>query len=200
MNKQEFLNALRKALAGLPQADIEERLTFYAEMIDDRIEDGLSQEQAVTAAGAIEEIVAQAVADTPLAKIAKERIRPKRKLGAGEIVLLALGSPIWLSLLLAAIAVILAVYIVLWAMVVVVWSVEASFVASSLAGVAAAVGFAVRGNALSAVVILGAALFCAGFSVFFGFVCKAATKGIIVLTNRIALGIKSLFVGKEAVK
>lgn len=29
MSKQEFLAQLRKSLSGLPQEDIEERLTFY---------------------------------------------------------------------------------------------------------------------------------------------------------------------------
>ncbi len=33
MNKQEFLTDLRKALSGLPQDDIEERIAFYGEMI-----------------------------------------------------------------------------------------------------------------------------------------------------------------------
>ena len=39
MNKQEFLMRLREGLSGLPQNEIEERLTFYSEMIDDRIEE-----------------------------------------------------------------------------------------------------------------------------------------------------------------
>ena len=37
MRKQEFLAQLRKALSGLPQDEIEERLTFYGEMIDEKI-------------------------------------------------------------------------------------------------------------------------------------------------------------------
>lgn len=94
MDKQAFLTALRSGLSGLPQDDIEERLTFYGEMIDDRMEEGLSEEEAVAAIGEVSEIARQAVADTPLAKIAKERIRPKRRLKTWEIVLLALGSPI----------------------------------------------------------------------------------------------------------
>ena len=44
MNKQEFLAGLRKGLSGLPQEDIEERLLFYSEMIDDRIEEGMEEE------------------------------------------------------------------------------------------------------------------------------------------------------------
>ena len=38
MTKQEFLARLREGLRGLPEADIEERLTFYGEMLDDRME------------------------------------------------------------------------------------------------------------------------------------------------------------------
>lgn len=107
MSKQEFLERLRKGLSGLPQNDIEERLTFYSEMIEDRKEDGISEEEAVSAVGTVDEIVAQVVSEIPLVKIAKERIKPKRRLSVGEIVLLILGSPIWLSLGIAAFAVIL---------------------------------------------------------------------------------------------
>ena len=53
MTKQEFLLNLRKGLLGLPPQDIEERLAFYNEMIEDRIEDGLSEEEAVAEMGRI---------------------------------------------------------------------------------------------------------------------------------------------------
>ena len=78
MNKQEFLELLRKGLYGLPQEDIEERIAFYAEMIDDRIEEGISETEAVEAVGSVEEIVFQTVSEIPFAKIAKERIKTKR--------------------------------------------------------------------------------------------------------------------------
>lgn len=38
MNKEEFLNGLGNALAGLPQDEVNERIAFYGEMIDDHIE------------------------------------------------------------------------------------------------------------------------------------------------------------------
>ena len=47
MRKEEFLSQLESGLYGLPQADIDERLSFYAEMIDDRMEEGLGEEEAV---------------------------------------------------------------------------------------------------------------------------------------------------------
>lgn len=42
MNKQEFLTELRAKLSGLPTYDVEERLSFYGEMIDDRTEEGVT--------------------------------------------------------------------------------------------------------------------------------------------------------------
>lgn len=78
MKKQEFLSALKSGLSGLPRQDVEDRLNFYSEIIDDRMEEGLSEEEAVSAVGSVDEIVAQTVTEIPLAKIAKERIIPKR--------------------------------------------------------------------------------------------------------------------------
>lgn len=199
MSKQEFLVQLRKGLSGLPQDDIEERLMFYSEMIEDQMEEGLSEEQAVSAVGSVDEIVAQVVADIPLAKIAKERIRPKRRLSAGEIVLLALGSPIWLSLGIAAFAVILALYISLWAVIISLWAVFASLAACSIGGVLACVILIVGGNGASGVAMLAAGIVCAGLSIFMFYGCKAATKGTLILTKKMAIWTKNCFIKKEEV-
>lgn len=199
MSKQEFLVQLRKGLSGLPQDDIEERLTFYSEMIEDQMEEGLSEEEAVSAVGSVDEIVAQVVADTPLAKIAKERIRPKRRLRVGEIVLLALGSPIWLSLGIAAFVVILSLYFLLWVVIISLWAVFASFVACSICGVLDCVIFTVGGNGASGVAMLAAGIVCAGLSIFMFYGCKAATKGTLGLTKKMAIWIKNCFIRKEEV-
>ncbi len=197
MNKQEFLAQLRKGLYGLPQDDIEERLTFYAEMIDDRIEEGLSEEEAVSAVGTVDEIVEQVVADTPLTKLVKEKVKPNRVLKAWEIILLILGSPIWLSLLLAAVAVVLSVYIVIWSVIVSLWSIAASFAACALGGIVSAVIFALHGSKLTGLAMFGAGIVCAGLLILVSYGCKAATKGIIILTKKIALWIKNCFIKKE---
>ncbi|MBQ5992207.1 MAG: DUF1700 domain-containing protein [Clostridia bacterium] len=197
MLKQEFLNALRAGLSGLPQADIEERATFYGEMIDDRMEEGVPEEEAVAAVGPVDEIVSQIVAETPLTRIVKERVKPKRRLKAGEIVLLVLGSPIWLSLLIAAFAVVFSLYVVLWALLVCLWAVFAAFVVCALACVAAGISFAVQGYGLSGLAVLAAGLVLAGLAIFLFFACKAASKGVVKLTAKIARGIKKCFMKKE---
>lgn len=200
MNKQEFLAGLRKGLSGLPQADREERLAFYAEMLDDRIEEGLSEEKAVAAAGPIEEIVRQTVAETPLARIARERMRPKRQLRAWEIVFLALGSPIWLSLAIAAAAVILAVYISLWAVIIALWAIFGALAVCAAAGIPACAILAARGSVAAGVAFLAAGLVCAGLSILMFLGCRAATGGIVLLTKKFTLWIKNCFIKKEEVQ
>lgn len=200
MNKTEFLAALERALSGLPEQDVQERLAFYGELIDDRVEEGLSEEEAVKERGSVDEIAKQTLADIPLSRLVKERVKPKRALRAWEIVLLVLGFPLWFPLLLAAAVVVLALYIVLWALVIALWAVEVSLWVCALGGIAAAVFYFVKGTALQGIVMLGAALVCAGLSIFLFFGCVAASKGVVILAKKIARGIKSLFVRKERVK
>lgn len=200
MSKQEFLAELRKALSGLPQGDVEDRLTFYSEMIDDRMEEGLAEEAAVSEIGTVDEVAAQIVGEIPLTKLVKERVRPKRALRVWEIVLLALGSPLWLSLLVALLSVILAVYLVLWAVIVCLWAMEVALAGCALSGAVSAVIRMVQGNGLIGLAMFGIGTCCAGLSIFLFFGSKEATKGTLLLTKKMALGTKSLFIRKEDVK
>lgn len=197
MYKQEFLAQLRKGLSGLPQNDIEERLTFYSEMIDDRMEEGLLEQDAVSKLGSVETVISQIVADIPLARLVKEKITPKQRLKAWEIVLLVLGSPVWLTLLIAALAVMLSLYAVLWSVVISLWAAFGAVVGCALGGIAAGIGFACHGNALTGAAMIGAGIACAGSSIFLFYGCKAATQGTLLLTKKIALGIKNCFIKKE---
>lgn len=199
MTKQEFLMQLSNRLSGLPQDDIAERLAFYSEMIDDRMEDGLSEDAAVSEIGSVDKIATQIVSDIPFTKLAKEKIKPKRALGAWEIVLLVLGSPIWLSLLIAAFAVFFSLYAVLWSVIISIWAVEVSLLGSSFGVIFGGIGFAVCGNTLTGIAMIGAGIFCAGLSVFMFFGCKSATKGTLLLTKKIGICIKKCFIKKEAV-
>ena len=43
LNKEQFLAALGARLSGMPKADLERTLQYYREMIDDRVEDGMTE-------------------------------------------------------------------------------------------------------------------------------------------------------------
>lgn len=197
MNKTEFTLALCEKLSFLPWEEVEERVTFYTEMIDDRMEEGLSEAEAVAAIGSVEEIAEQIIGEIPLAKIVKEKMKPKRRLKDWEILLLVLGSPIWLTLLIAAAAVMLSVYVSLWSVIISLWAVFAALAGCSLGGVAAGAVLVCTDNVFPGIAMVGAGMVCAGLAVFMFCGCKAATKGILALTGKLALWIKSCFVKKE---
>ena len=197
MTKLQFLLALNNKLSGLPQDDVEQRLNFYAEMIEDRMEDGLSEEAAVADMGDIEEIATQITADIPLMKIVKEKARPKRKRKAWEITLLAVGSPVWASLLIAVVAVAFALYISLWAVVVSLWAAFGAFVICAMACLILGVAFAVSGNVHAGLMAVAAGFVCAALTIFLFYGCRAVTKGTALLAKIIVLAVKKSLTRKE---
>lgn len=198
MTKQEFITELQKKLSGLPKQEIDERITFYSEMIDDRVEEGLTEEEAILEIGSVDEISVQIAGEIVLSKIAKEKVKSKRCLGAWEIVLLVLGSPIWISLIISALAVILSIYIVLWSAIISIWAVFVSVAACTVVAIVGVI-FIVVGHSIPGVAMIGASIICAGLSIFLFFGCKAATKGFIQLTKKSIRFIKRCFVKKEEV-
>lgn len=197
MKRLEFLLQLRERLSCLPQDDMEERLTFYNEMIDDLLEEGLSEQEAVAQIGNVNEIASQILQDTPLSTLVKERIKPKQRMKPWQIVLLAVGSPLWFSLLMAALAVGICLYTVLWVLVICLWAVFAAVAACALGGMVGGGIFAASGNRLAGIATIGAAIVCAGVSIFLFCGCKAATKGAARLTGKIISATKRCFMKKE---
>ena len=197
MNKEQFLNELRSRLNGLPKADLEERLFFYGEMIDDRVEDGLSEEEAVAGIGTVDEIVDQILEEVPLSALVKEKVRQSRGLKIWEIVLIVLGFPLWLPLLISAFAIGLSLYIVLWSIMISIWAIDLSLAASAVGGILAAVWYLVQGNPAAAGFSFGAGVICAGLAVLLFYGCVELTKALIRLTKKMVLVIKNMFIGKE---
>lgn len=197
MGKQAFLEQLRKGLSGLPQDDIDERLTFYSEMIDDRIEEGLSEAEAISAVGSVEQIIAQIMADAPRSKITKDNSKQRNRLSPQTILLLALGAPIWLSLGIAAVAVLFSLYVSAWAVIISLWAVFGSLVACSFSAVIAGIVFICTSHTLTGLAVIAAGIVCAGLSIFMSFGCKAATNILLILTKKIAVWTKNRFIKKE---
>ena len=48
MNKQEYLEWIRSRISAMPADDVNRFMDYYSEMIDDRVEDGLSEEEGET--------------------------------------------------------------------------------------------------------------------------------------------------------
>lgn len=196
MNKLEFKNILNKKLSSFPKKEVDERINFYLEIIDEYIEDGMSEEEAIKMIASTDEIVNEIVSDIPLVKIATEKIKIKRKLSGLEITLLIVGFPIWFSLLAAFIAFVIALYASLWSVVVSMWACFASLAATSVASVLLAIFYFITGQTSLAFGLISSMFVLLGLSILFYLLCKLLTKYTIILAKKIVFSIKMLFIKK----
>ncbi|WP_373483341.1 DUF1700 domain-containing protein [Acetobacterium sp.] len=196
MNKTEFLLSLEKKLVALPPNEIEVTQGFYSEMIDDRIEDGMSEEDAVAAIGDIDTIVQNTLLELPLPTLMKAKIQPKTGLKLWEIVLIVLGFPLWFPLLAAFFVVILAVYVSVWAIIISLYASVAAFVISGVAGI---ISLLFAQSFFAGLFIFGLSLICIGIGVLAFFGVTKLSIWLISLTRRFLRWVKSLFIKKEIV-
>ena len=190
MRKQDFIKELRLNLSFLPKEEIDDRISFYSELIDDKIEEGVKEEDAIKSIGSIDEIIDQIIDEMPLSKIAKDKIKPKRKLSGLEIALIIVGSPIWLSLLLSLIAVLFSLYIIGWSIVISIWAILISLIAVLVAGIVLSIISLFSNIYIVALSYLGATLVIIGLTILMHYVCKTITRLYIKLTKLIVLSIK----------
>lgn len=197
MNKKEFLQKLSERLAGLPEEDVKKSVDYYDEIIDDRIEDGLSEAEAVEALGSLDEIVKQILSDTSLQGSVKQEKNVKHEFKAIEIVLIILGFPLWFPLLAAFFSLVLTAYILIWVAVLVLYSIVFAFAAGAVGSIAGIVFNIISGGSAAAVAFLGYGFILAGLVMPSLLASNFITKQIINLSKAIFIGIKKLFTKKR---
>lgn len=89
MTKHEFLKQLRAELERLPGAERKRQLDYYAELLDDMIEDGMEPEMAVERLGPVSEIVHTIFQDTPQPSRKRSRLGFLLSMVCGAVVLLS---------------------------------------------------------------------------------------------------------------
>lgn len=195
MNKYEFLAQLRRQLQALPEKEARASLDYYGEMIDDRMEDGLSEEAAVAAIGDVEEIAKNILEGTSAGEPAERKEKKPFTMGWWSILLVALGAPVWLALLIAAAATIFSVVVSLWSVVISLYAVAVSLGASCVGCLVA--GFVTIKTPGAVFVAVGAALVCAGLTIVFFILSNLAAKGMVALTKLTWKGVEHCFIRKE---
>lgn len=184
MNKKRFLVRLKRALRGLGVCEIQSRLAFYAEMIDDRVEEGMTEKDAVLEIGEPEEIAKEI-----LSEMKAEGKKTPRSMGASAKILIALGSPVWLSLLIAAAAILFSLAVSAFAVALCVFVCLAAALVSLYAAVicvgvsgAACVAFGgvclFTGRALEAMLVTGAGFVLASLAIWAFLACTPIGKGL----------------------
>ena len=106
MTKSEFINTLIQRLSGLDESEITKAVAFYSEMIDDRVEDSMTEEEAVESLGSIDSIVNEIFEQLPLSAVIKQKVK-KNQNNTLWIILSIVGFPVWFPLSVALIAIVI---------------------------------------------------------------------------------------------
>ena len=201
MNKQEYLDTLRDALEKQSISNIDNMIEYYDEMICDRMEDGMSEEDAVNSMDSIPDIVHEAVLDKSVPTLVKEKVKKSRDKAKSEgkewiwILLAVLGFPVWFPLVLTFAILLFVFFLVFWILVgtlfIIVLALGISAVACFLTSFTVIFGYI---SFPGFVVSLGGALALAGITILLWKPIVAFAKVAAGFFKDIIISIKKKFI------
>ena len=202
MRKYEFLQKLREGLASRSEEEILAACSFYSELIDDRVEDGMAEQDAVADIGDPVALAAQVLdggvtitESSPPVPPPKHAAVEKRRLSVGWIVAIAVSSIVWLPLAIAFAAVVFALLVAFWAVILALFAVAVSLVGAGFAGIAMMLYYLPQQS--DPALYGGMLLCCIGLGIF-------ATAGMCYVVKWAAKGtawlFKSIFVHRRGKK
>ena len=199
MNRIEFIETLRNSLQGIPKDDINKTIDFYNEILSDKIEDGMNEEDAINSLGSIDSILYSTLSEISFRKLIKEKIG-RRKLKTWQIVLLSSTFYIWIPVSIALFAVALALYVSLWSGVIAVG-------AGALASACCSPIFLVWGiidiftaNVGSGFMLIGLSLILAGAAILLTILTIQFAKLMLKVIKKLFVKMKSKFVKRGDLK
>lgn len=192
MNKEEYLIQIKSRLKGFSQEDIDKHLDYFSEMIDDRVEDGLSEEEAVAQMDTPEEAVNQIIEDVPLTKMIENKITQKHKLETWQIILIVLGSPLWLGLLLGAFGILFGFLATLGGIVFAYYAVVFSLGLAGVLSVIVSVASLFVAKYTFGAFCFGAGLICIGLFLSLLLTVKTVSLAIVKAVKAVFTGIKKM--------
>ncbi len=200
MNKAEFLKELKDKISDMPYSEVEKTLSFYAESIDDRIEDGMSEEEAVSRLGDIDTIAKEIRADLPITTLIGKKVKQSRDSASNKtlwIVLAICGIPFWLPIAIAFAAAVLSVYFSIWAVIISIFATVIAFALAAIGGLITGAISIFTAGFYQGAIFIGLSLCLAGLFIMtvrpMLWLCKKMAR----LTGAFFKWVKSLFVSKE---
>lgn len=202
MSKEAFLQSLERLLKSLKKDERKKFLSFYNEMIEDYMEDGMTEEDAVKHVGTPGSIAEEILSN-------REVAAPKSMSTGMKVVvilLLILGSPLWGSILLAggllalaAVMLVLCGYFLIWCIPLMTGSV---CIGTLVLGIVSLAGspLVMFNSASLGVTQIGMGIMCAGVCMLFGMITWCLGRVFIGVSARFSKWLLSLFRRKRGAK
>lgn len=185
MTKREFLNELKSYLSNMPSEDVNKYLEYYSEMIEDRIDDGMAEEDAVKEVGSPRIIAEQILKDNG-ATISEESYKESEKkenkefsfknLDTLSIILIIATFPVWIPLLAGVFSAVVGVLAGVLAIIISVWACAFAFLVGGIAGIIMGIISIFTEGVGVALCYIGAGILLIGLSVLFYIGAKYFTK------------------------
>ena len=188
MTKDEFLSQLTHRLGYLPYEEVKKSVDFYREAIEDRVEDGAAEEDAVAAMGGLDDVVREIEESLPLTTIMKQKVRGSKERSHSKT--------IWLTLLIALFAVLLSVYIVVWAVIISLFAVLIALAASGAIIIAGGV-LLPYGSLPPRLMFIGSGLICVGAGILLFPAIKYLSVKLAGLIPPFFRWVKRTIIGKK---
>ncbi len=136
---EEFLTELKNRIAHLPATEVLRVLSYYSESLEDKLEDGFTEEQAIKSFGSIDEIVKNVEEEVPITLVMKDKVKTKSR-GNGVnkaliAIIVVLTFPFWIGILAGAFGIVVGVYAVLWTVPIIIGSLYFSLYPIAICGV-----------------------------------------------------------------
>jgi uncharacterized membrane protein len=195
MTKDQFLKKLNSKISILPQNEIAKCITFYSESIEDRMEEGMKEEDAVADIGSIDEIAKEIINENSI----KYSLDKEKKTKSVWKILAICGFPLWLPLALAFGATGLALYISLWTVVLALYTVVLAFGLTGVLLILAGVIQFYRMGPITGGMIIGISLVLCGLSLVIMKPINQFAKSIIKCSGQLLKNIKKIFIRKKEV-
>ena len=191
MTKQEFLTQLHFKISKLPQAEIQKSLDYYSEIIDDRIEDGMTETEAIKSLDNMDTIVEQIMCSSSFVSLIGARAKSGKTLGVGAVIAISLTFPIWFPLIISAFAVIFSLFTVAVSLVFSLFALLFALAVSGLALIGTS-PLLFAENIFKGLFQLGGGFICISISVLLFAPTVALSKLIIKVPPFVVRKIKSL--------
>ncbi|MEA4811456.1 MAG: DUF1700 domain-containing protein [Anaerolineaceae bacterium] len=196
MTRTEFLQLLAQRLAALPEADKGRVLGYYDEMIQDRVEDGLPEREAVAALGGLDKIVEDSMLEMPIPTLLKARVNSSKSKAGNKglwVALAIIGFPIWGALLIGVIA----IYLAIWALVLTLYAVLGALGVSVFGMLCTGIWYLFTAYTATGLTSIGISAILAGVTLFMVKPLTSFSRALIQLTAKLALSIKSSIIDRS---
>lgn len=167
MTQNEFFEQLHKALAGLPQSEIDRITEYYDEIFIGALDDGKTEEEICASLDNPEDIAGRVRAE--IAFVRAEQEPSAKSMSTVLIVLLGIFAlPIGLPIAISVFAVVLSLLAVVFSIVVSLGATVLALFAGGLIGIVYGIIVMIQGGPLFGIAFVGISFILLGISIFGG--------------------------------